>query len=394
MISRRGTALALALLLSARAHAELQTWTDSAGRTFRAEFQRMEGPSVIFTMEGGRVLAIPLTNLNATDQARVQAAPPATTGASTPAAANRLNFGYPWPAEIRMDGPPLSKVVSEDAKTSRFVYESPNYRFTCNVRLTPDVLRNFAMMFETTRKYTTSVPLSLDGGILRQGRYDILLFETKEQYIAAGGRGGSAACYIPSMGAVLAPMQSVGLTKTGTGFSLDTAKTSDVLIHELVHQLTPHSYMSNALNNGWFVEGLAEYISSTPYSWGYFRPDPQGNAVLSYVTAYGEDRKGGRALGTKIRVPRLQRFMLMGYEEFAGEKGNLHYGLGLLLTHYFLHMEGGGKSSRITAYLKGIREGQTGQAALAPLLGGSSFEKLEGEFAAAWRRKGIELVFE
>ena len=86
--------------------------------------------------------------------------------------------------------------------------------------------------------------------------------------------------------------------------------------------------------------------------------------------------------------------MQMGYAEFAGDKGNLHYGAGLLLTYYFLHMEGGGKSSRITAYLKGVREGKTGQAALAPLLGGASFEKLEADFAAAWRRKGLEIAFE
>jgi hypothetical protein len=293
-----------------------------------------------------------------------------------------------------MDGTSPTKVVSEDAKTNRFIYESPNYRFTCNVRLTPDVLRNFSMMFETTRKYTTSVPLSLDGGFQRQGRYDILLFETVGQYVASGGRPGSAACYIPASGVVLAPMESVGLVKTGTGFGLDPSATSAVLIHELAHQLTPLSYMSSALNNGWLVEGLAEYISSTPYSWGYFRPDLQGNAVLSYVTAHGENGKGGRVLGTKLRMPHLQRFMQMRYEDFAGGNANLNYGVGLLLTHYFLHMEGGGKSSRVTAYLKGIRAGQSGTEAIAPLLGGSTFEKLEADFSAAWRRKGVEIVFE
>jgi hypothetical protein len=293
-----------------------------------------------------------------------------------------------------MDGSSQSRVISEDAKTGVYVYESPHYRFTCDVRLTSDVLRNFAMMFETTWKYVNAVPLALDGGALRLGRLDVKLFETQEGYVRGGGMPGSAACYIPAEGAVLAPLSSLGLRKTGTGFSLDTNGTNAVLIHELAHQLTPLSYLNPALNNGWFVEGLAEYISATPYSWGYFRLDPQGNAVLAYVTAYGEDRKLGRALGKKLRAPRLRDFMRMDYRSFAGANANGNYGLGLLLTHYFLHLEGGGKSGRISEYLKGLRAGATGEASLKPLLVGGSFEKLEADFAAAWRRKGVEIVFE
>lgn len=388
----------MSLVLALGAAAEVTSWTNTSGQSFRAELIRVDGLNVIFALEGGRTFASPLSSLSAPDQVRARAAAaasPATAPVTAAAAAARpVNFGFAWPREIRMDGPSQAKVVSEDTKKNIFIYESPHYRFASNVRLTSDVLRNFAMMFETTWKYAAAVPLALDGGILRQGRLDVLLFETSGQYIAAGGPPGSAACYIPSSGIVLTPLSSLGLTKTPTGFSLDTAATNDVLIHELAHQVTPSSYMSNALRNGWFVEGLAEYISSTPYSWGYFRPDPLGNAALAYVTAYGEDRKGGRSLGTKLRVPRLRKFMQMDYRDFAGANANLHYGLGLLLTHYFLHMEGAGRSGRMGDYLKGLRSGKTGDVALAPLLGGSTFEKLETEFADAWRKKGIEITFE
>ena len=48
---------------------------------------------------------------------------------------------------------------------------------------------------------------------------------------------------------------------------------------------------------------------------------------------------------------------------------------------------------RFTEYLKGLRAGKSGEKALAPLLGGGSYEKLEAEFADAWKRKGIEIVF-
>ena len=382
-------------MLWAIAGAEVRTWTNTAGQTFQAEFVKVDGANVIFALENGRTFISPIATLSAGDQGFIrQAAQARPAPATAPVPARPANFGHPWPREIRMDGSSQSKVISEDPKTGVYVYESPHYRFTCDVRLTSDVLRNFAMMFETTWKYVTSVPLGLDGGALRQGRLDVLLFETMDSYVRAGGGPRTAACYIPSQGAVLAPLSSLGLRKTGTGFSLDTAGTNAVLIHELTHQLTPLPYLNPALRNGWFIEGLAEYISSTPYSWGYFRPDPQGNAAMAYVTAYGEDRKMGRVLGKKLRVPKLRRFMQLDYPVFSGPAANLHYGAGLLLTHYFLHMEGGGRSARITEYLKGVRAGRTGDAAIAPLLGGGTFEKLEADFAEAWKRKGVEIVFE
>jgi hypothetical protein len=372
-----------------RADAEVRAWTNTAGQTFQAELVRVDGANVIFAFNDGRTFSTPLSSLSASDQALVRQA-----AAAQPAPVRPPNFGYPWPREIRVDGSSQSKVVSGDAKTGVYVYESPHYRFTCNVRLTSDVLRNFAMMFETTRKYVTTVPLGLDGGAVRHGKLDVQLFETMEAYVRGGGGPGTAACYITARGVVLAPLESLGLLKTSTGFSLDMKRTNAVLIHELTHQLTPLAYMVATLGNGWFIEGMAEYIASSPYSWGYFRSDPHGNAVLAYVTAYGEDRKGGRVLGKKLRVPRLRQLMQMEYRHFAGANANLHYGAGLLLTHYFLHMEGGGKAMRITEYLKGLRAGRTGEAAIAPLLGGGSFEKLEADFAEAWRKKGLEIAFE
>lgn len=396
MASRHGVVLSgLLLVLSCGGGlAEQRTWTNAQGRTFQAELVKVDGANAIFAFEGGRTFSTPVADLCAADQRtllRLQSAAPASSPLPG-GPPQQTNFGYPWPREIRVDGASQSKVVSEDAKTGRYVYESPHYRFTCDARLTSDVLRNFAMMFETTHKYATSVPLALQSGALRQGRMDVLLFESRNGYVQAGGPPGSAGCFIPATGIVMVPMESLGLTRTSTGFSLDTTRQNKVLIHELAHQLTTRDYMRSS-RNGWLVEGLAEYFASTPYSWGHFRPDPHGNTVLSYVTAYGEDGKWGRNLGKKLRAPRLKQFLLMDYSYFAGRNANFNYGFALLLTHYFLHMEGGGRSHRITEYLKGLRAGKTDAEALAPLLGGSTFEKLEAEFAEAWRRKGIEIEF-
>ena len=379
-----GTLLAVSVPATAR------TWTNTLGRTFEAEFVRMDGGSVIFMAPNSRSFSTPLASLSVGDQMVVKkqgigtlAGPPGVAVAST--------FNRPWPREVRLDGPVVCKVISEDRKTQRYVYESSGYRFNCDARVTDDALRNFSVMFETIRKYALQIPLSLGVSRERQGKLDVVLFARAIDYARAGGPPGTAGCYVN--GVVLVPMDSLGLKEGGTGFSLDsTRRNNTVLVHELVHQLTPDAYMSPGAR-GWFSEGLAEYMAITPYNWGYFKPDIYGNVVKSYVTATGADGLGGRGLGVDLTAPHLKHFLSMSYDQFSSPHGNLNYGLGLLLTHYFFHMEGGGKAFRITQFLKGLEAGKRGEASLAPLLGGGSYEKLEGEITAAWARMGVQIRF-
>ena len=361
-----------------------RTWTNRLGRTFDAEFVRVDGANVIFSLPNGRKFSSPLADLSAGDQASLQAG-----GQVRSLEMSAANFGRPWPREVRLDRPVVCKTVSEDAKAGRYIYESPGYRFTCDARVTDDALRNLSVMFEATLKYAKSVPLGL-AGRERNGKLDILLFGTMREYCRAGGPPNSAGCF--ARGVVLVPMESLGLKEGNTGFSLDGKNDNKVLIHELIHQLTPNVYMQPG-SRGWFSEGLAESMSITPYNWGYFSPDIHGNIVKAYVTASGVDGRGGRGLGTHIKAPKLKEFFLMPYRAFAMENGQFNYGVGLLLTEYFLHMEGGGKAFRITKFLQGLHAGQQGEAALAPLLGGGSYEKLEGEISAAWARIGVQIDF-
>ncbi len=382
MISGFNQTIFLLALLALPAAA--RTWTNALGRTFEAEFSRIDGENAIFTLPNGRAFSTALTELAPRDQLLLRTA----TRAPAPAVAS--TFGRGWPREVRLAGAVDCKVISEDPKTRRYIYESPGYRFTCDARVTDDALRNFSVLFETTRKYALALPLSLGGGHERQGKLDILLFGSMQGYLQAGGMPGSAGCF--TRGVVMVPMESIGLKEGGTGFSLDLKRKNSVLIHELVHQLTPDVYFAPG-SMGWFSEGLAEYMAITPYNWGYFQPDIYGNVVKSYVTTRGSAGEPGRALGLAIPVARLKVFLLMPYADFSGAKANANYGIGLLLTHYFLHMEGGGKAFRITAFLKGLQAGHRGEAALAPLLGGGSFEKLEGEIAAAWAKQGVTIRF-
>lgn len=361
-----------------------RTWTTRLGRTFDAEFLRMDGDNAIFMLPNGRSFSSPLAELGGKDQIALSG-----SGQARPAEVVAASFGRPWPREVRLDGPCACKVISEDGNARRFVYESPGYRFTCDARVTEDALRNFSVMFETTRKYARALPLSL-GGIERQGKMDILLFGSQREYIRAGGPPGSAGLF--RQGVVMVPMESLGLKEGGTGFSLDINRRNFILIHELAHQLTPTAYFVSGAQ-GWFSEGLAEYIAITPYNWGYFSPDIHGNVVKSYVTTQRTDGLPGRSLGTDIVAPRIKTLFLMPYSQFSGTNANCNYGLGLLVTNYFLHMEGGGGALRITRFLKGLHAGQQGENALMPLLGGGTYEKLEGEIADAWARMGVRIRF-
>jgi hypothetical protein len=391
--------------------AGVERWTNSLGRSFEAEFIRLHGEQAIFKMSNGRMFAKALKDLNPGSRERVtrEAAGdrPAAAGvlpAKTELPGDRrgagltfarpssMNLGHSWPREVRVDGGSRSKVISEDRERRKFVYESPSYRFTANARITSDALRNFSMMFESTHKYVRGLPLGLNGGHQRAGKLDVLLFETVADYQRAGGPTGSAGVYDSRKGLVMVPFASLGLQEGVSGYSLNHTRHNQVLIHELVHQLTPSCYFRKGAL-GWFSEGVAEYVAISPYSWGRFGSDKSGYVVKSYVTSAGPKGKGGRGLGTSIKAPSLRVFFLMPYSSFSGRNANFNYGFALLLNHYFFHMEGGGKARRITAFLRGIHAGQTGEAALKPLLGGSTYESLQKDVAAHWARQGVEIVF-
>ncbi len=379
-------AMALAgTLLAWSVAADARTWTNTLGRTFEAEFVSLDGNGAIFVMPNGRRFSMPVADLSLADQAHLN-----TGGRAVQSEVVAASFGSPWPREVRLDGPVACKIISEDKAAGRYIYESPGYRFTSDSRITDDALRNFAVMFEATRKYAKGLPISLGGIAQRGGRLDILLFGTRQAYARAGGPPNSAGVF--SRGMVLVPMESLGLKDVGTGFSLDGKRHNKVLVHELAHQLTPQSYFALG-SRGWFSEGLAEYIAITPYTWGYFSTDVHGNTVKAFVTANGADGTGGRAVGTEIVAPKLRQFFLMPYESFSGPNANLNYAIGLLLTHYFFHMEGDGKAGRITKFLQGLHADQQGEAALGPLLGGSTYEKLESDITTAWARMGVNIRF-
>jgi hypothetical protein len=350
--------------------AEIRPWTDVQNRTIEGRMLGLEGDSVILELKDGAKVLFPLSKLTAADadHARSQG--------------GEGNFDAPWPDRIKFSEDPEIVVVEENAAEKRFVYESASYRYTCDVRLSKSVVKGFAVMFEATRLFCRSLPLGLDGGG-GEGKLRIHLFETHEAYVEAGGQQDTAGIFLPGKSEVLVPLTSLGVRPVGSGYMLDRDKSSSTLPHELTHQLTPVAYMRQA-SMIWFIEGIAEYVAATPYRSGAFNVRNHFRDIVESVTGEG---------GRQIQLPALRAFMLQSHGDFMKE-ARTNYRAALLITCYFMQMDGEGDAKRLKTYLRALRKGKDREESLAALLDGRDFEELEKEIAKAWSRRGIDLFFD
>jgi hypothetical protein len=378
-------------------HAPARTWTDTQGRTIEAELVSATATEVTLQLDANKkIVTLPLTKLSEGDRGYIKSADGAPAKKETPATSTTtddgINFDAPWPQKVQFSEDPQIQTVTEDKENKRFVYESANYRFVCDVRLSQSVVKGFAVMFEATYLYCRALPLAISGGARKDGKYQILLFETKEGYVKAGGPPSSAGVFMSGKNIVMVPLTSLGVRPMGSGYILDRDKANGTLVHELTHQLTPDSYYEDGAL-GWFSEGIAEYATATPYRAGIFKVRSNFDDIVAYATGYGKDDTQGRALGEKIKAPALKDFFSMSYREFAGEEGNFNYGFGLMLTTYFLHLDGEGDGARMKKFLKALRDGESGQDALDVLLDGRSYKEMEEAISKAWKKKRVEIDF-
>jgi hypothetical protein len=398
---------------------DARTFTDEKGREIEAGIVRVQGDKVELELDkNGKTYKVPVGKLSEADRefikewqeskksaegdeakARSQGGQTSRSGRGGGAAALmeqydlKENYEADWPKLVSVDIGIDVQVVSEDEGEGKFVYQSPNYEFVCDVALSKNVVKKFAVMFEATREYCRLLPISTMKAHIpgEQFRHRILLFEAQETYMKNGGMPGSAGVFISrgGNGVVMAPLTSLGVIKGKGGYRFDYDGSNKTLPHELAHQLTDVEYFSSG-GRGWFSEGLAEYIAVTPYRSGKFMVKTNLSEIKEYVTAYGEKGRGGRALGEKIDAPDLKEFMLQSYQDFIAN-GNFNYGMGLLLTYYFFQMEE--DRTNIVAFMKALKAGKRGQDAIDRLLNGRSYDELEQQVAKAWKSRGVRITF-
>ena len=397
---------------------DARTFTDKKGREIKADIVSVDGDSVELKIikKGGKTYMIPISKLSETDQGFIkewqrnkesekerkadgheEEASSAGRGGGTMALMDKYdlkdNYDADWPRLVSIDIGMDVSVISEDEGVSKFIYHSPNYEFVCDVTLSKNVVKKFAVMFEATREFCRLLPISTMKAHVpgEQFRHRIFLFETNEAYMQNGGPPGSAGVFMSrgGNGVVMVPLTSLGVIKGKGGYRFDYDGSNKTLPHELAHQLCDVEYFSSG-SVGWFSEGLADYIATTPYRSGKFMVRSNLDEIRDYVTAYGEKGRGGRALGEEIEAPDLKEFMLQPYQSFTAN-GNFNYGMGLLLTYYFFQMED--DRANIVAFLKALKTGKQGQDAIDALLNGRSYDELEEQVAKAWKSRGVRITF-
>ena len=387
-----GLIVAGTLALAAHAFAETRMWVDDQGREVRAAFAGLAdgGQSVSLKLDNGDTIPFAIARLSgdcqayAREMAEVKAAR---------AAEPQYNFDSDWPQLVGFRDDPEIEIIREDADAGEFIYESLNFRYVSDARLSRSVVRGFALLFESTHEFCQAMPLGMGEGVRTDGKYLIKLYEEREDYIKAGAPARSAGVFMGSRNLIKVPFGSLGLRPVGSGYMLDRSVSNRTLSHEIAHQLTPLVYRGGSTYNAWFIEGIAEYVATTPYRSGQYNTRNSRRAAAEYATGFSRVDNRGRNIGTDINLPSLKAYMDLTYQEFTGSNANFNYGVGLLLTYYFIHMDGEGDAANLRAYLRAILDGKTREEAEAELLAGRTFKELQNDLQAGWRRFGVRFNF-
>lgn len=382
-----GVFLSSVLLVGAR------TWTDVKGRKIEAEIISKTRSTVTVDLKG-KETEIPLKRLSQSDQDFVAEWKAAAAEQSEDQQAQRdanleKYFNQEWPSLVSAD---TGFEVEVEEKDGSYIYRSPHYEFISDARLSKVPVSRFAVLFEATRSYVQSLPYASLKAHKKGVRYKVMLFESDANYFRAGAPEGSAGVYLPSKDLILVKFSSLGLIERGKGWALDYGRSNKTLPHEITHQLTDPEYFAFGAR-GWFSEGFAEYIAATPYRSGKFSVNKAAGDVERYATDYSRKDGRGRAIGNDVKVGSLEKFMKMSYRDFAGENGNFNYAVGALLVTYFNHYDGAGDAANLKNFLRALKAGKTGDAALEALLAGRTFKELEADVAKGWSKRGLKLDF-
>lgn len=370
--------------------AEVRDWTNITGKTISAKLVDVEGDKAVLNMNGQN-FPVPITSLSKPDRDFIEewkkSAPTDTASDS----GVEPNWDGEWPKIVSADVSQEIEVIKEDEEAGEYIYASDHYEFICDVKLNTSVVKRFSLLFEATNQFMRELPLGMVKPF-RKERHKIRLFETREAYESAGGPPSSAGVYISrgGEGDILVPLTSLGVKKVGSNFSVDYDKENTTLSHEIAHQITDREYYSPG-SRGWFTEGIAEYIAQSGYRSGKFNVDDL-QKLKDYVTAYGEDGTGGRALGDEITAPELEKFMIQSYDSFLSNS-MFNYGFAALVVYYFFHMDEEKDAANIKNYLKGLKEGKEIPGMFEPLLAGRSWEELQDDITKAWRSRGVRIHF-
>lgn len=349
--------LGLPVLLG-QALATVRAWTDSNGRKLEATYAGMQGDSVMLRLADGKTVPFPLARLSAEDQAFVKTQTSSSTGggaaliADTRDARRMPVAQRTWPVNVEVPARSIEiAVVSESVAERRYVYQSEAFEFTSQAKLAGSVMKEVARTFEATRSLIEAMPWGI---ICRppegRPRFQAALYESREDYIQAGGPQNSGGVYSTGDKVFKIPFPSLGLEKRGQTYFKNDSYSNSTLVHEITHQL-----MDEYLNflPTWIIEGTAEYTEMLPYKSGTFRADAHKSGMKDDATVWEKQE------GFPMDIGSLQEHMTMTREQWQAacsspEKMRDMYHRSQMLVYYFCHLDGDKKGTRFIRFMEAV----------------------------------------
>lgn len=388
-------AAALAFLALIPVTAAPTSWTLHDGKTLDAELCGIQNQRVEIKLPNGRRGSLKLSAFSTSSQSRIKQWAQAQGGSldfaswiKSPDSA----FSQPWPKTVYGPNTPTVRQILKDGQAGRYTFESEHYRFVSDEKLDIRTVQQFASLFETTYNYNMKLPINVPGKYRdKNHKFTIYLFGEYENYLRHGGAPRSAGVYLIRRQVILVPLTAVGVYKSGKKWKYLKSKQSSVLSHEITHQL-----MAGVNEAPWFIEGSAEYIANTRYTHAAFHVyGSQRHIFDSVISKKASKSHTSRKLGPRVVMPSIKAFMNQSYQQFsAAPHTNRNYGISLLLTYYFYHVDGSGNAHNIKNYIKALQRGKTEAEAQQSLLNGRSYETVQKAFSQFCAANGLALEFQ
>lgn len=320
-----------------------RVWTDSMGRTDRMTLVEVEDSTVEFRTLAGSTLKVPIQQLSEADRHFISQL--VVSGAGSPARRE-----WPESVEIQMRDLEIELIDKDDNKPLGYVYRTAHFEFHSEADLGIAVMKDVGRVFEATRELLVRAPWKIDPK--PPGKYfRAELYQTRESYVAAGGPPNSGGAFLRGKEKFMVPFESLGLKPVGNRYGMSQNYSVTTLVHELTHQMMREWLY---VLPQWFVEGSAEYASIIPYSAGKFRCSGTKVALKEYVRKWKEKGYSPKVenIGSLLRMTNAE-WNLTAARGFRVQF-ELYYE-SLLLTYYFMHLDGKGDGRRFYAWLDAVR---------------------------------------
>lgn len=343
--------------------ATLRPWKDAQGRIIQAGFVSATADSVTLKMADGKEHQIPLARLCAEDQAFVKNLAPAPAApvaeAATPAIAaaslNRVPLEKrTWPENVVVPTKSVEiQIVEENPAARKCIYRSEGFEFTSQAKLAGSVMKEVARTFEATKALVSSLPW----GVVCQPpegmeRYQAALYETRNDYIAAGGPENSGGVYMSGDKIFRVPFPSIGLKLLGKTYAKDADYDGGTLIHEITHQVMD-DYLT--FLPVWVIEGTAEYTEMLPYNAGKFRAEAHKTSIRDHIKEM-EKRGYAADIGNLETHMTMNRATWSGIADTSNKKMGELYFRSVLVVYFFCHLDGekGAEGRRFMKFMDAV----------------------------------------